>query len=132
MSILICLAIALADGDTMRCQDGTRVRIAGIDAPELPGHCRRGRTCVPGDGFAARRALASVMGATIARETKVSITFDRPVILACEATGKSYDRVTAWCELPGGRDLSCAAVQAGVAVRWARYDRAGLLRECGR
>lgn len=35
------------DGDTF-VQDGIHYRLTGIDAPELPGHCRRGRACVVG------------------------------------------------------------------------------------
>ena len=42
------------DGDTLRCQDGTRIRLSGIDAPELDGHCQPGRACVPGDPLASR------------------------------------------------------------------------------
>src|SRR3546814_4753345 len=30
----------VVDGDTLRC-GGTRIRLQGIDAPEMPGHCRR-------------------------------------------------------------------------------------------
>ena len=32
------------DGDTIHC-GYTRVRLAGIDAPEMPGHCQPGRAC---------------------------------------------------------------------------------------
>lgn len=103
-----CAVRAVTDGDTLRCRDGTRVRLAGIDAPELPGHCRRGRACAPGDPYAARRELQRlVAGRTI----------------TCRATGMSYGRVTAWCRTLGGVDLSCAMVASGRAVRWARYWR---------
>jgi hypothetical protein len=44
------------DGDTIRCGD-ERIRLLGIDAPELAGHCRRGRVCAPGDGQASKRSL---------------------------------------------------------------------------
>ena len=30
-----CAVASITDGDTLRCADGTRVRIAGIDAPEI-------------------------------------------------------------------------------------------------
>ncbi len=47
-----------------------RIRLLGIDAPELPGHCRRGRQCVEGDPYASKAALAALIArgpATIAR-----------------------------------------------------------------
>jgi len=44
------------DGDTLRCGQ-ERVRLLGIDAPEMPGHCRRGRRCVQGDPFISKARL---------------------------------------------------------------------------
>lgn len=40
----------VTDGDTIRC-GAERIRLLGIDAPELPGHCRSGRACAPGDPY---------------------------------------------------------------------------------
>src|SRR4051812_48974674 len=58
-----CRAI---DGDTLVC-DGERIRLNGIDAPELPGHCRPGRRCVVGDPFAAKADLErNIRGGVIA------------------------------------------------------------------
>jgi endonuclease YncB( thermonuclease family) len=102
----LCQVAYVHDGDTLRCTDGTRVRLQAVDAPEL-GRCngRRGRVCVPGDGQAARRVLVRLAeGRT----------------LRCVRTGTSYNRVTAWCSADGV-DLSCALVQNGAAVRVARY-----------
>ena len=45
-----CGSVSVLDGDTFTC-DGKRIRMAGIDAPELPGHCRTGRDCAPGDPY---------------------------------------------------------------------------------
>lgn len=39
ITMAICLAVAVHDGDTLRC-NGEKVRIANIDAPELPGSSR--------------------------------------------------------------------------------------------
>ncbi|RYG89864.1 MAG: thermonuclease family protein [Alphaproteobacteria bacterium] len=50
----------VVDGDTLRC-GSERVRLLGIDAPELPGHCYRGRVCAPGDPFASTRSLQSAL-----------------------------------------------------------------------
>ena len=41
-----CRAAYVIDGDTIACATGPRIRLASIDAPELPGHCRTGRRCV--------------------------------------------------------------------------------------
>ena len=48
------------DGDTIR-SGGERLRLAGIDAPEMPGHCRPGRHCVRGDPYRSRQALQSLL-----------------------------------------------------------------------
>lgn len=46
------------DGDTfLRSHDHMRYRLARIDAPEMPDHCRPGRHCVPGDPYLAQRSL---------------------------------------------------------------------------
>lgn len=50
----------VTDGDTIRCGD-ERIRLLGIDAPELPGHCRPGRDCVEGDPYASTSSLAAAM-----------------------------------------------------------------------
>nr|WP_240456389.1 thermonuclease family protein [Sphingomonas yabuuchiae] len=59
-----CYAI---DGDTLRCGQ-ERIRLIGIDAPEMPGHCRRGRWCVAGDPFAAQASLQRALVGPIAIE----------------------------------------------------------------
>ncbi|KTR82509.1 hypothetical protein NS277_13445 [Novosphingobium barchaimii] len=48
------------DGDTIRCGN-ERIRLLGIDAPELPGHCRPGRGCAPGDPHASTSNLVAAM-----------------------------------------------------------------------
>lgn len=48
------------DGDTIRC-GGERIRLLGIDAPELPGHCREGRDCAPGDPYASTASPSNAM-----------------------------------------------------------------------
>lgn len=51
---------SVTDGDTIRCS-GERIRLLGIDAPELPGHCRSGRTCAPGDPYVSARSLGDAL-----------------------------------------------------------------------
>lgn len=96
---VVCYEPYVIDGDTFDC-GGQRIRLASIDAPEMPGHCRAGRDCTPGDPFAAKHHL-------------IEITRD-PV--TCRAVEKdSYGRTVARCEA-NGRDLSCAMIEGGFAV----------------
>ena len=132
---IICLAVALHDVDgPIHCADGTKVRLQGIGATEMSGQCRPRQPCVLGDPFEQRRRMARAMGATITRETRGpnggQLYFDQPIRLACTPTGKSYKRITAWCSLPSGTDLSCTAIRTGVAIRWEKFDRAGRLKGC--
>lgn len=88
------------DGDTLDC-GGVRVRLAHIDAPEMPGHCRPGRTCTPGDPFAARDRL---------------VTLTRGPVSCEPIDTDAYGRTVARCATDAG-DLSCAMVEGGFAVR---------------
>lgn len=102
----VCLAAIAIDGDTLRCAGLGRVRLLAIDAPELPGHCRKGRECTPGDPFASKASLARLVEG-------------RQV--TCRSQGRDgYGRTLARCSA-SGRDLSCAQVAAGSAVE--RYGR---------
>ena len=95
------------DGDAIRCRgDYKSMRLFGIDAPEMPGACRPGRDCTPGDPYAARDYLAS-------------LTAGRDV--TCEQVDTDrYDRAIVRCAADGA-DLSCAMVAGGQAVE--RYGR---------
>jgi micrococcal nuclease len=108
---IICEAPRALDGDTIACANLPRhVRLLGIDAPELPGHCRTGRQCTPGDGEASTRVLAALLGLGA-------------VIITPKATDR-YGRTLARVEVAeSGADLSCAMLATGAAVR--RYSRIG-------
>lgn len=101
-----CTVQSVTDGDTFRCADGTRVRLSSIDTPEMPGSCRPGRHCAPGDPFAAKAALQRLIGGRTVR---------------CEPVGMSFNRIAAWCVV-GGVDLSCAMVRGGYAIRLPQFD----------
>ncbi len=95
-----CAHPVVIDGDTVKC-GSLRVRLASIDAPELPGHCRRGRVCTPGDPVASSNNLRRIVG---------------KLALDCRQTDTDrYGRAVAYC-LAGGVNLSCAQVQGGFAV----------------
>ena len=100
------------DGDTWRCADGRTIRLAGVDANELDGTCHN--ACAPMPGDAAR------------------VWLDRLIYrqrLTCQPLGSSYRRIVARCSV-NGLDLSCAAIQAGAAIRWDRYWRLYGMEEC--
>lgn len=58
---IICQHPVAIDGDTIRCANlPANVRLLGIDAPELH-RCSKRRRCTPGNGPAARTALAQLL-----------------------------------------------------------------------
>lgn len=100
-ALFICAAPQAVDGDTLRCRGLGLVRLLHIDAPELPGHCRPGRACTPGDGYASTAHLTHLIQ-------------HRPV--RCAPTGRdTYGRILASC-LAAGTDISCAQVSSGHAI----------------
>lgn len=96
------------DGDTIRCGD-EKIRLVEIDAPEMPGHCRKGRVCAPGDPYASLAGLSlqvSANGVEVRRYGK-----DR------------YGRTLADVRV-GGVSMSCLQIKQGRAMRqlkWADY-----------
>lgn len=111
---LACTPVA-TDGDSIRCGD-ERIRLLGVDAPEM-GPCKpAGRACVGGDPVASRDALASALA-------RGQVTVER--------VGKDrYGRTLAlvWA---GGVNLNCAQVRAGHAQYVAKWDDGGRVkREC--
>jgi endonuclease YncB( thermonuclease family) len=93
------------DGDTLRCGD-ERIRLLGIDAPELPGHCHGTRVCAPGDPYASQRHLATAIDGKL---TIYRMGTDR------------YGRTLATVSGPAG-DLSCGQLKAGLAIYKPRWD----------
>jgi endonuclease YncB( thermonuclease family) len=97
----------VVDGDTLRC-GGERIRLVGIDAPEMPGHCRPGRDCAPGDPYAATTALSTMVRASM------------PIQRYGE---DKYGRTIAALEGTNG-DLSCAQLRGGSAIYKPQWDDA--------
>ena len=96
-----CISPTVVDGDTLRC-GSTRIRLSAIDAPELPGHCRPGRDCTPGDPYVSASNLRSLVSGQAVECRQVDTDH--------------YGRVVARCSAQG-RDLSCTQVEGGFAVK---------------
>lgn len=93
------------DGDTLRC--GTeRIRLIGIDAPELEGHCRPGRRCAPGDAYASTRSLGQALDAIMHVERVSEDHYGRTLAIVRASAG----------------DLSCLQLKSGNAIYRADWD----------
>ena len=91
------VVVRVIDGDTIELA-GRRIRIWGIDAPELPSE----------PGVAAKGYLQYLMlGQEVHCEGRL---LDR------------YRRLVAVCFLPSGEDIARLMVRAGHAVDWLRYS----------
>lgn len=101
-----CVVASVHDGDTMRCQDGTRVRLSGIDAREANGSCAPGHPCADASADAATAAL---------RQLALGQGF------VCEDEGATYNRRAGFCRRSDGLDLSCAMLASGTVAKWGRY-----------
>lgn len=105
---LACAVAYVNDGDTLRCRDGTRIRLHAVAAREGDGSCSPGHPCPAATAAAATAELRRLAdGRTI----------------SCEPTGRSYGRVTAICWTPEGDEINCAMIRSGVALVWDRFDR---------
>ncbi|MEE1654931.1 thermonuclease family protein [Microvirga sp. CF3062] len=96
----------VTDGDTIRIGEA-RIRLKGIDAPEMEQRCSRsGRSYACGE--TARRALIELVSGETAR---------------CRAAGRDrYQRILARCTV-GGKDIGTHMVESGWAVSYGRdYD----------
>lgn len=95
----------VVDGDTLDFGGGRRLRIAGIDAPELRQTCERGGRAYS-CGEAARDALRDLVRAGV----------------VCRVAGRDrYDRDLGTCEA-AGQDVGAALVGLGMAVAFGRYE----------
>jgi hypothetical protein len=101
-----CSVASITDGDTLRCADGTRVRIAGINAREHDGSCNIGAPCPDASPQAATAALSALASGQV---------------LQCEPNGRTYNRIAAFCRTSGGVDVSCAILSSDTVAQWDRH-----------
>ena len=96
---------SVTDGDTIRCGE-ERIRLLGIDAPELPGHCREGRDCAPGDPYVSTSSLGEAMTG--------DLTIDR---IGQDHYGRTLARVAG-----AMGDLSCWQLEHARAIYKPQWD----------
>ena len=100
-----CLAI---DGDTLNCE-GESIRLLGIDAPEMAGHCAPGRNCAPGDPIVSRSTLSGVLQQSM-----------KIVRVGEDQYGRTLAMVYA-----GNLNLSCYQLSSRQAVYVSDWDDGG-------
>jgi len=106
-----CYAI---DGDTLDCS-GERIRLIGIDAPEMPGHCQGDRDCVQGDPFASKASLQGLV---------------QPQMAVIRIGADKYGRTLAMIYSQGS-SLSCNQLALRQAAYVSDWDNEGLVAtEC--
>lgn len=96
------------DGDTIRC-GGERIRLLAIDAPELPGHCRQGRVCAPGDPYASASSLAEALTGELTIERVGEDHYNRTLARVARVAGARGD-------------LSCLQLENGQAIYKSEWD----------
>jgi len=106
-SRFLCNVSSITDGDTLRCSDGTKVRLHAVAARESDESCRPGHPCPSASGAAATAVLEQLAGGQT---------------LQCEQTGTTYNRVAAICRNEQDTEINCAMVNSGTAVVWPRYN----------
>lgn len=120
----VCEVERVHDGDgPLWCRAGQKVRVAGIQAPDYASAspCRRP---------AAKRVTYTCDDAAAERSRRIVERLVLRQRLMCQPVDRSYKRIVARCTLPDGRSLSCAAIAAGAAVRWATYWRRYRMGDC--
>tara|TARA_R110000787_G_scaffold286435_1_gene404952 strand:+ start:167 stop:616 length:450 start_codon:yes stop_codon:yes gene_type:complete len=102
-----CQVSKITDGDTLRCADGTRIRLHAVAARESDETCKVGHPCPSASAASATAKLTDLASGQTLR---------------CEQIGTSYNRVTAICRNKANVEINCAMVQSGTAVIWPRYN----------
>lgn len=114
-AIYLAATLTIVDGGTFRA-NGEYIRLLGIEAPDMPGHCPKRRACAPGYPHRSKESLRRAM-------MRPPITI---VPIQRDKAGRTVAIVYA-----GGLNLSCEQLRHRSAVYRSEKDIGGrLAREC--
>jgi endonuclease YncB( thermonuclease family) len=99
VAILVTVS-SVTDGDTFRTTNGDRVRLWGIDAPEI----------TTTEGIYAKQALRDI------------IIADGPQLTCYVMDKDNYGRTVARCDTPTHQDLGCLMILRGHAIEWPYFS----------
>ena len=120
--VFTCTPTAVWDGDgPVWCEEGPRIRLAGIAAREMDGSCSKGHPCPAASAEHARDALVQLVGEPIGKGRHGHVLVQGPAMRCLSNGSAGGNRTAAWCVSPLGGDLNCAMVRGGFAARWDRY-----------
>lgn len=103
----LCNVSRITDGDTLRCSDGTRIRLHAVAARESDETCKPGHPCPSASAASATAMLSQLASGQM---------------LQCEQTGTSYGRVTAVCWNQQNTEINCAMVNSGTTLIWPKFN----------
>ncbi|WP_414887642.1 thermonuclease family protein [Sphingomonas sp. Leaf339] len=83
----------------------------GIDAPELPGHCRQGRACAPGDPYRSTESLRAAMQGRMTIQRYKQDRYGRTIATIAGNKG----------------DLSCWQLKHRQAIYKPKWDEGGIV-----
>lgn len=107
-------ALTVVDGGMLRV-NGERIRLLGIEAPDVVRRCTKGETCVPASSQQSKESLKHAL--------RDPITI---VPVARDANGRTVAIVYA-----GGLNMSCEQLRKGMAVYRPAWDMGRrLAKEC--
>jgi endonuclease YncB( thermonuclease family) len=118
----MCTPTHVWDGDgPIWCEQGPRIRLAGIAAREMDGTCKPFHPCPDAAAEDARDALVSLVGLRIGVGQHGHILVTGPPMRCISDGPDRHNRTVAWCVSPKGGDINCKMVLGGWALRWTRY-----------
>lgn len=117
-----CTPIRVWDGDgPIWCQEGPKVRLAGIAAREIDESCKPNHPCPEVSGVVARNTLAQLIGTVTGQTSEGHLLVSGPTLNCTSVGGALGNRTGAWCESPLNGDLSCAMVALKAAQEWPKF-----------